>query len=179
MPTTTIEEPPPAKAAHNRRRKLMLIPLSLLGAIAVVLGYHFVTAEPETSVPLGASSVIPGGMARINGIVPLEDDGWQPPVRSEELAQPLAEGTHRVRLVVQHTALESAGIHLDTSKYSVSGMGRGNLRHLWSSPALAEIGQGDSVDVTLVFELPDKATALVLEGPEGTRLSLGLAHHSG
>lgn len=157
----------------------MLIPLSLLGAIAVVLGYLFVTAKPEASVPLGASAVIPGGMARINGVVPLEDDGWLPPVPSDALAQPLAEGSHRVRLVVQHTALENTGINLDASKYSVRGFGGRSLHHLWSSPALAQLRQGDSVDVTMVFELPDKATTLVLEGPEGTRLSLGLAHHSG
>jgi hypothetical protein len=30
-----------------------------------------------------------------------------------------------------------------------------------------------------VFELPDKAVALVLEGPGRGRLSLGKSHHSG
>jgi hypothetical protein len=31
----------------------------------------------------------------------------------------------------------------------------------------------------MVFELPDKSIALVLKGPGGTRLSLGLSHHTG
>ena len=75
--------------------------------------------------------------------------------------------------------MEAGGILLDTSGFVVSGLGGSELRPLWVSPSKAEIRQGESLDATLVFELPDKAIALVLKGPDNTRLSLGVAHHTG
>jgi hypothetical protein len=184
MSTTApdVSTPPDTSATGSpgtrRRRKLLLVPLFLLCALGLVLGYLFLTAKPEASTPLGASAVIPGGTARINGIIPLEKDGWLPPERVQVLDAGPSSGTHRVRILVQFTALEGEGIALDTSQFSVTGLGAGSIQPLWTSPAQSQLGQGDSVDATMVFELPNQAVALVLEGPGNTRLSLGLSHHT-
>lgn len=162
----------------RRRRKLLLVPLSLLCALGLVLGYLFLTAKPEASTQLGASAVIPGGTARVNGIIPLEKDGWLPPERVQVLDEGPSAGTHRVRILVQFTALEGEGITLDTSQFSVTGLGANSIHPLWTSPATAQLRQGDTADATMVFELPNQAIALVLEGPGNTRLSLGLSHHT-
>ena len=156
----------------------MVIPVALVCALGVVLGYLFLTAKPEPSVPLGASAELPGGTARIKGIIPLEDDGWLPPEHVQVLEEGPSAGTHRVRILVQFSALEAGRIVLDTSGFVVSGLGATDLRPLWASPAKAEIRQGESLDATVVFELPDKAIALVLKGPDNTRLSLGISHHT-
>ncbi|MFC9335586.1 hypothetical protein [Arthrobacter sp. NPDC057009] len=163
----------------RRRRKLLLIPLSLLCALGLLLGYLFLTAKPEPSTPLGASAVIPGGTARVSDVVPLEKDGWLPPERVQVLDAGPSAGTHRVRILVQFTALDGDGIGLDTSQFAVTGLGAGSIRPLWAAPGKAQLRQGDSADATLVFELPNRAVALVLEGPDNTRLSLGLSHHTG
>ena len=157
----------------------MVIPLALVCALALVLGYLFLNAKPEASVPLGASATLPGGTARINGIVPLEDDGWLPPEHVQVLEEGPSAGTHRVRVLVRFTALEAGGIPLDTSGFVVSGLGGSDLRPLWVSPSKAEIRQGESLDATMVFELPNKAIALVLKGADGIRLSIGVSHQTG
>jgi hypothetical protein len=166
------------RSGTRRRRKLLLIPLSLLCALGLVLGYLFLTAKPEASTPLGASAVIPGGTARINGVIPLEKDGWLPPERVQVLDEGPSAGTHRVRILVQFTPLEGEGITLDTSQFSVTGLGANSIHPLWTSPAQAQLRPGDTADATMVFELPNQAIALVLEGPGNTRLSLGLSHHT-
>ena len=162
----------------RRRRKLLLIPLSLLCALGIVLGYLFLTARPEASTPLGASAAIHGGTARVNGIIPLEKDGWLPPEPVQVLDEGPSAGTHRVRILVQFTAREGEGISLDTSQFSVTGLGASSIRPLWTSQGTTHLRPGDSADAAMVFELPNKAVALVLEGPGNTRLSLGLSHHS-
>jgi hypothetical protein len=166
------------RTGTRRRRKLLLIPISLLCALGLVLGYLFLTAKPEASTPLGASAVIPGGTARVNGIIPLEKDGWLPPERVQVLDEGPSAGTHRVRILVQFTALEGEGITLDTSQFAVKGLGADSIHPLWTSPAQSQLRQGDSLDATMVFELPNQAIALVLEGPGNARLSLGLSHHT-
>lgn len=176
MTATDLEAKP---AASGKRRRLILIPVAMLSLIGLALAYLFVTAQPEPSVPLGASASIPGGMASISAIVPVEDDGWEPEDNDDALDGAPAEGTHRVRLVVRITALEPGGLRLDPGNFSISGLGREQFRPLWQSPAAADLKQGESIGATLVFELPDKAVALVLDGPGGSRLSLGLAHHTG
>lgn len=176
MTATELEAKP---AARGRRRRLMLIPVAMLAAIGLALAYLFLTAQPEPSVPLGASASIPGGMASIGEIVPVEDDGWEPDDNDDALDGAPAEGSHRVRLVVRITALEPGGLHVDTGGFRISGLGREQFRPLWQSPAAADLKQGEAVGATLVFELPDKAVALVLDGPGGSRLSLGLSHHTG
>lgn len=166
------------KTGSRRRRKLLLIPLSLLCALGLVLGYLFLTAKPEASTPLGASAVIPGGTARVSGIIPLEKDGWLPPERVQVLDEGPSSGTHRVRILVQFTALEGKGVTLDTSQFTVAGLGATSIHPLWTSPGKTQLKQGDTADATMVFELPNQAIALVLEGPGSTRLSLGQSHHT-
>ncbi|MGY2743278.1 hypothetical protein [Arthrobacter sp. UYCu723] len=161
------------------RRRALLIPLTLLCALAIALAYLFLTAKPEPSVPLGASAIVPGGMASISEIVPLEVDGWAPAGVGGSLSGNPTEGSHRVRLVVRITALESGGVQLDARDFSVSGLGSLKAQPVWSSASNMWLRQGESLGETLVFEVPDKAVALVLEGPGDSRLSLGLAHHSG
>lgn len=168
----------PGTPRPRRRSKLLLIPLSLLCGLGLVLGYLFITAKPEASTPLGASAAISGGTARVNGIIPLEKDGWLPPERVQVLDEGPSAGTHRVRVLVQFTALEGGGISMDTSQFSVTGLGASNIHPLWTSPGKTQLPQGKSADATMVFELPNKAVALVLEGPGNTRLSLGLSHHT-
>lgn len=155
----------------------MLIPVALLLAIGASMGYLFLTTPPKPSIPLGASSLYPGGMAQISAIAPLEDDGWLPPQRREVLAQAPSEGNHRVRVMVQLTALDKAGLGFNSTDFTVTGIGASKVRPVWTSAESARVVQGQALEATLVFELPDQAIALVLEGPEDTRLSLGLAHH--
>ncbi len=77
------------------------------------------------------------------------------------------------------TSLEADRMQLHAGDFTVSGLGSVEVRPLWSSPVATELRQGESVAANLVFEVPDKAIALVLEGPGQARLSLGLAHHNG
>lgn len=155
----------------------MLIPVALLLIIGSALAYLFLTAPPQRSTPLGASGLYPGGMAQITAISPLEDDGWLPPERADALDQPPEPGNHRVRLMIQFTALEPSGLKFSSSDFKVTGIGSGRVSSVWSSVDAAEVAQGRDHEATLVFELPDQAIALVLEGPGQTRLSLGHAHH--
>lgn len=175
MSATEVAAKPPV---HARRRRLILVPLALLAVIGLGLAYLFVTAKPEPSVPLGASAAVPGGMASISEIVPVEIDGWEPDGDDDAFDAPPAAGSHRVRLVVRVTALEPGGMRLDTREFSISGLGRDVFRPVWQSPPVADLKQGASVGATLVFEVPNQAVALVLDGPGGSRLSLGLSHHT-
>ncbi|KQN85054.1 hypothetical protein [Arthrobacter sp. Leaf69] len=175
MSATELEATPTPSA---RRRRLVLIPVALLGLIGLALTYLFLTAQPEPSVPLGASASIPGGMASIGEIVPVEDDGWEPEDNDDALDGAPADGSHRVRVLVRITALEPGGLRLDTGDFSISGLGRERFRPLWESPPVVDLTQGTTAGATLIFEVPDRAIALVLDGPGGSRLSLGLSHHT-
>lgn len=169
-----------ARPAQTGRRRRVFIPLAILAFLAASLGYLFLTtSEPEPSAPLGASIPVPGGMAGITGVTPLEVDGWQPPAAAAILGTQPQEGAHRVRVQVQLTALDTAGLRYDPQEYFVDGIGSGEPHVLWSSPSAQELDQGESITATMVFELPDKAIALVLENEAGSRLSLGSEHHTG
>jgi len=161
------------------RRRLIVIPLILLGLLAAGLGYLFTTAEAKPSTQLGAPAEVPGGIALVTGIVPVESDGWEPPSPAASLRPPVQQGAHRVRVQVQFTAMDPQGLALDPAAFVVDGLGSGRPQPLWTSPQSRLLAQGESVEATMVFELPDKAVALVLEGPGGGRLSLGKSHHSG
>ena len=161
------------------RRRLMLFPVALLVIIGLALAYVYLTPRPDPSVPLGASASIPGGMASIGEIMPIEDDGWEPEDNDDALDGAPAAGSHRVRLLVRITALEPGGVQLAARDFSISGLGSHRFRPVWESPSVADLKQGQSIGATLVFEVPDKAVALVLDGPGESRLSLGLSHHTG
>lgn len=163
----------------GRRRRLVVIPLVMLCILAAGFGYLFMTAQARPSTQLGAPAEVPGGIAVITGIIPVESDGWEPPSPAASLQQQVQEGAHRVRVQVQFTAIEPGGLELDPGAFVVDGLGSGRPHPLWASPGPTTLERGDSVGATMVFELPDQAIALVLEGPAGTRLSLGKEHHSG
>ena len=167
------------RTARVWRRRLVIIPLAFLFILAIGLGYLFATAKAKPSVQLGAPAEVPGGIAMITGIVPVEVDGWQPSSPVAALQQGVQEGAHRVRVEVQFTAMDPGGLRLDPAGFIVDGLGSGRPGPLWSSPEAATLDAGESASATMVFELPNKAIALVLEGPAGERLSLGKEHHAG
>ena len=162
-----------------RRRRFIFIPLAFLSILAIGFGYLVTTAKAKPSVQLGAPAEVPGGIAMITGIVPVELDGWQPPSPVDGLRQDVQEGAHRVRIEVQFTAMDPGGLRLDPAGFIVDGLGSGRPGPLWSSPEATLVDEGESVSATMVFELPNKAIALVLEDSTGSRLSLGKEHHSG
>lgn len=149
--------------------------LGLGSGLAWVLSNN---AEEEPSTMLGATDEIDGGLARINGIIPLETDGWAPVGDPAALAEPVAEGAHRVRILLELTALEAEGIDFRASDYAVEGLGAGEPRVIWSSPAEVTAEQGETIEAVLVFEIPNQAIALELSGADDLRLSMGTDHHT-
>lgn len=161
-------------------RHRVLVPAALL--IGVLGGTTWVltnNVEEEPPAMLGASDTVDGGLARINGILPLEEDGWKAPANGEALEAPVADGAHRVRVLLELTALEPDGISFKASDYFVDGLGTGEPRVIWASPSEYKAEQGETIDATLVFEIPNKALALVLSDDGDTSLSLGTEHHTG
>jgi hypothetical protein len=159
-------------------RRTIVIPLALVAVLGLAFAYLFLTAEVKTSAPLGASAEVEGGVASITGVIPLESDGWLPPSPVATLQKDPQEGAHRVRIQVQFTALDKTGLPLDPEGFFVDGLGSGMPGPLWTSSSSTTLAQGESVNTTMVFELPDKAIALVLEDAAGSRLSLGVEHHT-
>ncbi|WP_233205757.1 BTAD domain-containing putative transcriptional regulator [Cryobacterium sp. Y82] len=103
----------------------------------------------KPSTAFGDTAAIPGGLARISAVIPLKFDGWVPPSAADRLDSPVQPGAHRVRILLELTSVDAAGLSFDA----------------------------ESVPATLVFEIPNQAIALVLDGPQGARLSLGTGHH--
>ncbi|MDQ1055024.1 hypothetical protein QE394_002952 [Arthrobacter sp. SORGH_AS 212] len=161
------------------RRIRVLVPLILLTLVGTLVA-GIVTAAPRTPpAMLGASGSLDGGLGRINGVIPLEADGWTPPSAPATLASPPDGEMHRVRILVELTAMEKDGISFDPSRYAVSALGTGSWKPIWATPGPALVRQGESINATLVFELPDRAIDLTLELPGGPGLSLGAGHHRG
>lgn len=159
------------------RRRWLMVAVSVLCLLLIGAFILRVTGPAEPSAPLGASAAIDGGVARINGVIPLETDGWMPVEPASELSGAVQPGTHRVRVLVELTALEPQGVEFAAEDFSIEGLGVSIPAPLWSSPVRQAAGQGDTILATLVFEIPDKAIALVLENRQSTRLSLGVEHH--
>lgn len=160
-------------------RHRILVPAALL--IGVMGGTTWVLTngvEEEPPTMLGASDTVDGGLARINGILPLEADGWTPPANSAAMQTEVPDGAHRVRVLLELTALEPDGITFRASDYFVDGLGTGEPRVIWASPSEHTAEQGETIDATLVFEIPNEALALVLSDDGETRLSLGTEHHT-
>lgn len=158
-------------------RTKFVVPAILL-VLAGTLVVNVMMAGPRTPPALlGASASLYGGLARIQGVVPTEADGWTPPAPSLPLANPPGEELHRVRILLELTAMEPGGLSFDPSDYAVSALGMGKWKVIWSSPAPVAARQGESINATLVFDLPDRAIDLTLELPGGPGLSLGAGHH--
>jgi hypothetical protein len=154
------------------------IPVVLLVLVGTVLASVLMAAPRTPPALLGASATVDGGLARIQGVIPTEVDGWAPPP-SVVLADPVSDGAHRVRILLELTAMEEDGLSFDPSRYAVSALGDGTWEPVWFSPAPATARQGQTIDAVLVFELPDRAIDLTLELPGGPGLSLGEGHHRG
>jgi hypothetical protein len=161
------------------QRTKILVPAILLTLVGVIVASLLMATPRKPPAPLGASASVTGGVARINGVIPTEVDGWMPASAPAALANPAAEGLHRVRVLLELTALEKRGLSIDPSDYSISGLGSGTWKAVWSSPLPPAAAQGESINATLVFELPDRAIDLTLELPGGQELSLGAGHHRG
>lgn len=130
------------------------------------------------ATPLGAMGAVTGGLARIQGIIPLELDKWRPASPAPQLDTLLPAGSHRVRILVEFTALEPDGIRFSASGFSVQDVGSLESPVRWTDTADAVIERGDSLQTTMVFEIPDKSIELVLVGLTPLRLGLGSDHHS-
>jgi hypothetical protein len=167
-----------ATTALAKRTKI-LVPAILLALVGTLIASILMAPPRKPPVMLGASANIDGGLARIHGVIPVEADGWMPPAPSAAFANPPGEEMHRVRILVELTAMEQDGLSFDPPQYAVSALGTGEWKAVWFSPAPAEARQGESINATLVFELPDRAIDLTLELPGGPGLSLGTGHHRG
>lgn len=159
------------------KRARFLLPALLL-VIVTGIALSALTAPPRTPpVLLGASADVQGGLARIQGVIPVDVDGWMPATPSPALTEPPGEELHRVRILLELTAMEEDGLFFEPSQYTVSGLGTSSWEAVWASPAPVQARQGETIDAVLVFELPDRAIDLTLELPEGPGLALGPGHH--
>lgn len=160
----------PPRAARRR----WLVPAAFLLGLTGILGVAVLGQDEAPSAPLGAVAPVPGGLARINGVLPVEDgDG---PAAQDE---PAEGGTHRVRVLLELTALEAEGVDFDAADWTVNRLGGGESEAVRASVQERSIGQGEVLQAELLFEVPDRALELTLEGPERARLSLGADHHHG
>ena len=173
-PSTTQHTRPRPRTLSQRRHKI-LIPLAIVWLMMATLAGVLLLTGAKSSTPFGDTAAVPGGLARISAIIPLETDGWVPPTHANLLSGPVQPGAHRVRILLELAETDAAGLVFRATDYSLSGLGARSTA-LWvdtTEPA------GASVQATLVFEIPNQAIALVLEGPQAARLSLGTGHHTG
>jgi hypothetical protein len=171
-------EPHPSLLERLRRPRILLaVVLTVLIGAGLAL-FADLAAKSEPIAPLGAAADVPGGVARVNGIIPLESDGWLPGDAPGVLAKPPADGAHRVRILLELTALDEEGVAFSADDYSIIGLGSGRVSVLWASPVAHGAQQGEVISATLVFEIPNQAISLTLEGEHGGRLALGAGHHT-
>lgn len=164
------------KAPAARRRWILAV--TVLCILALGLGYVLLSGQRTPSTMLGASAQVQGGLARINGVIPLENDNWQPPASEPVLAGTPREGSHRVRILLEVITLDAGGVDFSASDYSIDGLGGAAPVPIWASPQEHHAVQGESFEATLVFELPNQDVPLVLEAEDGARLDLGTGHHT-
>ncbi len=167
------ENPLPVR---QRRLTIVLILVALM-LLAPGVWIVFLPQATDVGTPLGASAEVAGGLARINGVIPLDSDGWRPPEPAGDLKRPPGPGMHRVRILLELTALDHAGIRFSAADYAVEGLGDVKMQLLWSGPERQTVEQGESLNATLVFEIPDRNVALALTGENDLRLALGAGHH--
>lgn len=176
-PTGTSSFPGLPASRSWRRRIRFLIPVILLIVVGAVLASVLMAAPRTPPALLGASASVDGGLARIQGVIPTEVDGWTPPTPSAALPDLAGGGVHRVRILLELTAMDAEGLFFDPSGYAVSALGSETWDPVWFTPAPATARQGETIRATLVFELPRRAIDHVLKLPGGPGLSLGKGHH--
>lgn len=157
-----------------------MLPALFLLAILLVLGRGFFAAEEKPSAMLGASESVPGGLARLHGVMPYKEfvalENREVP---SELAGDVPDGAHQVIVLLELTAMDPEGLEFTADDYAVDRLGGRRAPVVWASPSEASMAQGETMQAELVFEVPDKALELVLEGAGDARLSMGTEHHSG
>jgi hypothetical protein len=157
-----------------------MLPALFLLAILLVLGRTVFFAEEAPSTMLGASGSVPGGLARLNGVMPYKEfvalENRQVPA---ELAGDVPSGAHQVIVLLELTAMDPEGLEFTADDYAVDRLGGHRASVVWASPSEASMAQGETMQAELVFEVPDKALELTLEGSGDVRLSMGTDHHSG
>lgn len=166
----------PRSAFRRRlRRPLVVLGVLILAAAGIVL----VTPEATgVGTMLGASGTVPGGVARVNGVIPLEVDGWLPDTRPGLPSGSAPAGSHRVRIIVELTALDPEGLRYRADQFTITGLGSIESLLLWAEPQSVVVPQGQIVTVTQVFEIPNQAVELILRAGEA-RFLLGTEHHTG
>ncbi|MFF0990099.1 hypothetical protein [Kocuria nitroreducens] len=173
---TAVADTPPVR----RKRRRWMLPALFLVAILLVLGRGVFSTEQEPSTMLGASGSVPGGLARLNGVMPytqfVAQEGRDVPA---ELGGDVPNGAHLVIVLLELTAMESEGLRFDADDYVVERLGGRTSQVVWASPSEAPLAQNETIQAELVFEVPDKALELTLEGAGDVRLSMGTEHHSG
>jgi hypothetical protein len=163
----------------SRRAALAIIPVAVLAAAGAGLGTaRVLNPSEEPATPLGAVASLEGGLARIHGIIPLESSSWTPPTPVAGLEPPIADGGHRVRVIMELTAIEALGVRFNSVEFSVEEIAGFRADPLWVSHDSGVVPLGENLQVTFIFEIPNQAIQLVLEGPGRLRLGLGTAHHS-
>jgi hypothetical protein len=163
----------------SRRTVLAIVPVAVLAAAGAGLGAVRLLNPPEVpATPLGAVASLDGGLARIHGIIPLESSSWTPPAPVPTLDSPIADGGHRVRVIMELTAIQASGVRFKSVEFSVEEIAGFRADPLWVSQDSGDVHLGENLQVTFIFEIPDKAIQLVLKGPGRLRLGLGTAHHS-
>ena len=173
---TTISAAPPVR----RSRRRWMLPALFLLALLLVLGRSLLSAEDEPSTMLGASGTVPGGLARLHGVMPYTEfaalEGREIPA---ELAGDIPRGAHQVVVLLELTAMDRDGLEFTAEDYAVDRLGGRRAPVVWASSSGASLAQGETMQAELVFEVPDKALELTLEGAGDVRLSMGTDHHSG
>lgn len=158
----------PARPVRRASRRWVVPAVFLLGLLGI-LGGAALGQDEEPGAPLGAVAPVPGGLARVNGVLPEEPAGGA----TDE------DGTHRVRVLLELTALEAGGVDFDAADWEVRRLGGGAARVEHASVQAQPVAQGQVLRTELLFEVPDRALELTLEGPRNARLSLGTDHHRG
>lgn len=174
--STAVIDTPPARRGRHR----WMPPALFLLAVLLVLAHGALSAEKEPGTMLGASGSVPGGLARLNGVMPytqfVAQEGRDVPA---ELSGDVPSGAHLVIVLLELTAMESEGLDFDADDYVVERLGGRTSQVVWASPSEAPLAQNETVQAELVFEVPDKALELTLAGAGDVRLSMGTEHHSG
>ena len=179
LPAQASSAPDTSVADAPLRRRLR-VPLITVGAL-ILFAAGLVIASPEAKsegTMLGASATVTGGNARINGVIPLEVDGWLPDGPATALTEPAGQGTHRVRIILELTALDPEGLTYRADEFRITGLGSVDSRQVWADPQSVTIAQGQVVIATQVYELPNQAIELLLRA-NTAQFVLGTEHHTG
>lgn len=168
----------PARSESRGTRRWLLPALFLL-AVLGVLGGAVLGPGEEPGAPLGAVAPVPGGLARVNGVLPEDAGGGVSAGDGPAGDASVEDDSHRVRVLLELTALEAGGVDFDAADWEVQRLGGGASRAVHATVQEQTVLQGGVLRTELLFEVPDRALELTLEGPRSARLSLGTDHHRG